>query len=103
MRNSLNDMMIDDQMVVTPKGKIHTRTWNTKKVKVAEPIVLFHDSLGCIDLWKELPIELATSSNRVVIAYDRMGFGKSDSRDELPNKNFIQEEATYYFPYIKEH
>ena len=103
MSNRLNDMMIDDQMVVTPKGKIHTRTWNTNKVKVAEPIILFHDSLGCIDLWKELPIELATSSNRVVIAYDRMGFGKSDSRDELPNKNFIQEEATYYFPYIKEH
>jgi pimeloyl-ACP methyl ester carboxylesterase len=42
-------------------------------------ILLFHDSLGCVDLWRNFPKELAGATSRSVVAYDRLGFGKSDA------------------------
>ena len=38
---------------------------------------------------------------RQVIAYDRLGFGSSDAREQLPSLNFIEEEGLVYFPQIK--
>ena len=42
------------------------------------PIVLMHDSLGCVELWRDFPEQLARETGRSVIAYDRLGFGRSD-------------------------
>ena len=42
------------------------------------PIVLFHESLGCIELWRDFPRKLSQITGREVIAYDRLGFGQSD-------------------------
>lgn len=64
--------------------------------------MLFHDSLGCVELWRDFPAALSATTRRPVIAYDRLGFGKSDLRhDQLPI-NFIADEATSYFPIIRE-
>lgn len=62
------------------------------------PIVLIHDSLGCTELWRDFPAELAEATSRTVIAYDRLGFGKSAARQGLPSREFIQEEADVYVP-----
>lgn len=40
-------------------------------------IVLLHDSLGCIALWRDFPNQLAGKTNCNVIVYDRQGYGKS--------------------------
>jgi len=40
------------------------------------PILLFHDSLGCVDLWRSFPGKLANATGRRVIAYDRLGLRK---------------------------
>ncbi len=59
--------------------------------------------MGSVDLWNDFPSKLAESLSRCVLAYDRLGFGKSDERDSLPSLEFIAEKATNYFPAIKEH
>lgn len=41
-------------------------------------IVLLHDSLGCIELWRSFPEQLALACQMNVLVYDRLGYGVSD-------------------------
>lgn len=38
-------------------------------------IVLLHEGLGCIDMWKEFPQTLADATGVAVFAYSRRGYG----------------------------
>ena len=66
------------------------------------PIVLLHDSLGCVELWRDFPAELSAATGRRVVAYDRLGFGRSDARAEPPALDFIADEAKTCFPLVRE-
>lgn len=78
------------------------RLWEPRVAAHAVPLVLFHDSLGSIGMWRGFPALLAEALGRPVIAYDRLGFGRSSARTELPAARFILEEAEIYFPVIAE-
>lgn len=92
-----------DSSVNHPRGRIHARSWTPSNMRsAAAPIVLFHDSLGCVELWRDFPAELSAASGRRVIAYDRLGFGKSDPRADRPALDFIADEAATYFPAVRE-
>jgi pimeloyl-ACP methyl ester carboxylesterase len=90
---------VDEKFVPVPDGEIFTRTWEIDSENV--PIILLHDSLGSVDLWGSFPSALAQETNRTVVAYDRLGFGRSSARSEPPSSNFIVDEADIYFPLIK--
>jgi pimeloyl-ACP methyl ester carboxylesterase len=66
------------------------------------PIVLFHDSLGCVDLWRSFPARLSNRTGRRVIAYDRLGYGKSDPCQNKLSGAFIRQEAEIYFPMLRQ-
>ncbi|MBF0372844.1 MAG: alpha/beta fold hydrolase [Alphaproteobacteria bacterium] len=92
-----------DFWVEHPHGRIFTRIWRPEgRAGVEGAIVLFHDSLGCVDLWRNFPAALSASAGRPVIAYDRLGFGKSDARADKPGIDFIADEAKTYFPVIRQ-
>jgi pimeloyl-ACP methyl ester carboxylesterase len=95
-----------DTWVEHRDGRIFTRIWTaptSKNLAIKQPpIVLFHDSLGCVDLWRDFPAELTASTGRNVIAYDRLGFGKSDPRCDALTIDFIEDEAKTYFSVIRE-
>ncbi|ESU22750.1 alpha/beta hydrolase fold protein [Flavobacterium enshiense DK69] len=40
-------------------------------------IIFLHDSLGCVELWRDFPEKLGTLTNCNVLVYDRQGYGKS--------------------------
>jgi len=82
-------------------GSVYVKKWTPEKLLFNLPVILMHDSLGSVDLWRDFPELLAKRLSRTVIAYDRLGFGKSDKRKDLPSLNFIEEEALKYFPEIK--
>lgn len=94
-----NDVWIDH-----PHGRIFTRTWSNacdlhlQEEKAA--IVLFHDSLGCVDLWRDFPTQLCAATGRRVVAYDRLGFGRSDPRNDKLAMDFIADEAKTFFPVV---
>jgi pimeloyl-ACP methyl ester carboxylesterase len=71
-----------------------------ERIGGAAPVILLHDSLGCVEMWREFPSLLAEKLLRPVIAYDRLGFGRSSRRAQLPSIRFIEEEAEIYFPAI---
>ena len=82
-----------------PQGAMHAQSWwPTHAPNRGAPIVLFHDSLGSVALWRDFPAALAAASGRRVIAYDRLGFGRSDARRGRPHLDFIGDEARTYFP-----
>jgi pimeloyl-ACP methyl ester carboxylesterase len=89
-----------DSFIRIPGGKVFVRRWNSGQGD-RSPIVLLHDSLGCVELWRDFPEALAKSTGREIIGYDRLGFGKSSHRAERPSVNFIDEEANTYFPIIQ--
>lgn len=89
----------EDALVAVPGGNIFVRRWISGTADL-EPIILLHDSLGSVEMWHDFPAALAKTSARSVIAYDRLGFGKSSPRTTLPNTQFILEEAQVYFPAV---
>lgn len=98
-------MTTEEHYITLNQGTIFVKKWlpstANMPAKNKAPLVLLHDSLGSVDLWRDFPVMLVEQLQRPVIAYDRLGFGKSDVRYDLPSLNFINEEASLYFPQIK--
>ncbi|MNX78325.1 hypothetical protein D3C86_1099080 [compost metagenome] len=95
-----------DTWVKTPQGTLFARIWNRDgedaDLREEAPIVLFHDSLGCVQLWCSFPENLCIATARSVVAYDRLGFGKSAPFREVWTADFIYEEAKTIFPVLRE-
>jgi pimeloyl-ACP methyl ester carboxylesterase len=88
------------QFIAVAGGQVYVRTWTPGEGAREPPIVLLHDSLGCVAMWRQFPALLAARLGRQVIAYDRLGFGRSSARPELPSLRFIAEEAEIFLPAI---
>ncbi len=89
-----------DSLVEVPGGRVFVRQWRVGHSD-RPPIILLHDSLGSVDLWRDFPAALAHATTRPVIAYDRLGFGRSTPRSERPSVEFISEEAETCFPALQ--
>ena len=68
--------------------------YQTNKYNDRPTIIFLHDSLGCIDLWRNFPDLLGTATNCNVLVYDRLGYGKSDPFTTNNRKtNYLELEA----------
>ncbi|GAA4271827.1 alpha/beta hydrolase [Aquimarina gracilis] len=81
------DLTIDNQRI---HFSCDPKTFSKEK----NSVLFLHDSLGCVELWRDFPKELASFANCNAIAYDRQGYGKSapftvNHRDN----NYLQKEA----------
>jgi pimeloyl-ACP methyl ester carboxylesterase len=94
-----NGISVEDRLVDVPGGRVFVRSWRNAGSD-SSPLILLHDSLGCVELWGPFPRALSEVTGRTVTAYDRLGFGRSTPRRELPSANFVREEAEIYFPPI---
>ncbi len=57
-------------------------------------LVLLHDSLGCIALWRDFPRLLGEATHCNVIAYDRPGYGRSGPFVvPVRDKTYLEQEA----------
>ncbi len=95
---------ISTHRVSTSHGTLHAQCWRpaTTSAPVSDiPILLLHDSLGCTTLWRDFPARLAEQTGHPVIAYDRLGFGQSDARDDRLALDFIANEAELFFPLLQ--
>jgi pimeloyl-ACP methyl ester carboxylesterase len=93
--------MSTDILLGVTGGTIFTRRWHPPVASSRVPLILLHDSLGCVDLWRDFPETLSRRLGRPVVAYDRLGFGRSSARSDLPGPDFIREEAEEFLPAVR--
>jgi pimeloyl-ACP methyl ester carboxylesterase len=93
-----------DRWVTCGDRRIFVRVWTdpARSEDGLAPIVLLHDSLGCVELWRDFPARLAAGAKRTVIAYDRLGFGRSDPRTDVLTPAFVADEAETCFAAVRE-
>lgn len=82
-----------DTAVEARLGRLFVRTWSPEVPAHLAPIVLLHDSLGSVELWRGFPSALCKATGRRVVAYDRLGFGRSDPHPGTLALDFIASEA----------
>ncbi len=65
----------------------------------AKPLlVLLHEGLGCVSLWRDFPVALAAATGCAVLAYSRAGYGGS-SACALPRPlSYMEDEAQQVLP-----
>lgn len=59
----------------------------------ADPVVLLHEGLGSVSMWRDFPAALATRTGRRVMAYSRCGHGHSHRPAHPHGIDFMHEEA----------
>ncbi len=62
------------------------------------PLVLLHEGLGSVGLWRGFPERLATATHRRTIAFSRYGHGQSDPPPKPRTPAFMHEEALEVLP-----
>jgi pimeloyl-ACP methyl ester carboxylesterase len=95
-------MNTSEHWVTTPQGRLYAQRWTPAADTGRAPLLLFHDSLGCVALWRDWPAALAQATGRSVVAYDRLGFGRSDPCSDTLTPAFVQHEAAANLPALCE-
>jgi pimeloyl-ACP methyl ester carboxylesterase len=68
----------------------------------APTIVMLHEGLGCVALWRDFPAKLAAATGLGVLAYSRAGYGGSE-RIDLPRPlDYMTREARFGLPALVE-
>ena len=65
-------------------------------------ILLLHEGLGCVSMWRDFPARLAEATGCRTVAYSRLGFGRSAPRSAPYTPRFIHEEAFGAIPALRE-
>ena len=63
-----------------------------------EPLVLLHEGLGSVGLWRRFPRTLKDATGRRTVAFSRYGHGESDLPAERPGPAFMHTEARETLP-----
>lgn len=94
-----------EHWIGTERGTLFATSWalsGALPTAASATILLFHDSLGCVELWRDFPEQLAIATGMRVVAYDRLGFGRSDAFPGVLPPTFIQDEAALVVPRLRE-
>jgi pimeloyl-ACP methyl ester carboxylesterase len=68
----------------------------------APTIVMLHEGLGCVALWRDFPAKLAAASGHGVFVYSRAGYGVSDPVDLPRPLDYMTREARFSLPAVLE-
>ncbi len=63
-------------------------------------LVLLHEGLGSVELWKDFPNELADRTGCAVLTYSRYGNGRSEVLNEARTALYMHEEACGALPQL---
>jgi len=85
-----------DEVVVD--GKRLETLWIEPRDSVTETIVMLHEGLGSIALWKDFPQRLAAKTGCRVLAYSRYGHGSSEKLAGKRPVEFMHHEGEVVLP-----
>lgn len=79
--------------------RLETAWWGPPP-DAAPTLVLLHEGLGCIALWRDLPAQLAQETGCGVFAWSRFGYGQSDPVTLPRPLTYMHEEALDIMPRV---
>ena len=80
-------------------GRLEHAWWGPEPSN-APTLVLLHEGLGSISLWRDVPEKLAASTGCAVFAYARFGYGNSDPAALPRPMDYMHREAQVILPEI---
>jgi pimeloyl-ACP methyl ester carboxylesterase len=80
-------------------GKMLETKWWGPGPDQAPTLVLLHEGLGCVALWRDFPEALVASTGCGVFAYSRFGYGMSDPVALPRPMSYMQDEALDVLPH----
>jgi pimeloyl-ACP methyl ester carboxylesterase len=88
--------------VALESGRLVETAWWGPAPEAAPSIVLLHEGLGSVSLWRDFPARVAAATGCGVFAYSRLGYGRSDTV-KLPRPlTFMHDEARDVLPRVLE-
>jgi pimeloyl-ACP methyl ester carboxylesterase len=78
---------------------VETRWWGPAS-EDAPTLVLLHEGLGCVALWRDFPEVLAEATGCGVFAYSRFGYGSSEPVTLPRPMSYMHDEAVEVLPRV---
>ena len=88
-----------DLWIQTDSARLEARCWGPPPAD-APSIVMLHEGLGCVGLWRDLPARLAAATGWGVLAFSRQGYGRSDPCDLPRPIDYMEREAERVLPQV---
>ena len=84
----------------TARGHRLEYAWFGTTTVPARPIVMLHEGLGSLALWRDFPQRLADATQHRVLVYSRLGYGRSDALTGARGVDFMHAEALEVLPQL---
>lgn len=92
---------IQDCVLINQKNVFYKHFTHTEQSRYT--LVLLHDSLGCVTLWRDWPALLADHLHCDVVVYDRVGYGLSDKMTTtVRGRDYLKDEAVFLKAFLEE-
>lgn len=85
--------------MIIGRRSLETRWWGPPP-EAAPTLVLLHEGLGCVALWRDFPEALAAATGCGVFAWSRFGYGGSDPVPLPRPMSYMHEEALDVLPRV---
>jgi pimeloyl-ACP methyl ester carboxylesterase len=98
MRTSQSGFRPQSAEVRVDGKRLEVATFEPATAPLEQPIVVLHEGLGSVAMWKTFPQLLAERTARRVVAYSRYGYGDSDELGEPREPGYMHHEARVVLP-----
>lgn len=85
--------------IALPAGRLEAASWGPPPDR-APTLVLLHEGLGSVELWRDFPERLVAATGRGVFAWSRFGYGRSDTVALPRPLDYMQREAVDVLPRV---
>jgi pimeloyl-ACP methyl ester carboxylesterase len=85
---------------ITIDGRRIEAAWHGPASDRAPTLVLLHEGLGCVAMWRDVPRALAERTGYGVLVYSRPGYGRSDPVPRPHTLRYMDAEAFEVLPAV---
>jgi pimeloyl-ACP methyl ester carboxylesterase len=96
----LSETLAPRRTALSLDGRVLEAAWWGKAPGEAPTLVLLHEGLGSVDLWRDFPARLAEATGLGVFAWSRFGYGASDPAPLPRPMTYMHEEAVEVLPRV---
>lgn len=98
--NGIRKFEIDLAEQIADGGGRLEAAWIGPGSEAAPTLILLHEGLGCVALWRDFPQRLAAATGWGVMAFSRLGYGGSDPCTLPRPISFMHDEALSVLPAV---